>query len=81
MREATLLYYERKYLESRSKDEFEKDAPGFIPVQVQPEPKKEKQSIPPELQIIFPNGIQIICPASVYPTILKLLLKSLPCLL
>ena len=78
--DATVLYYERKYLESRTRDEPSKNVTGFIPVQVQPEPKEEKGSIPQELQIIFPNGVQIICPESVHPSILKLILNSLPCL-
>jgi len=77
---ATVLYYERKYLESHTRDELTENVSGFIPVQVQPESKKEKESISQELQIIFPNGIQIICPESVHPSILKLLLNSLPCL-
>jgi hypothetical protein len=77
---ATVLYHERKYLESRTWDESAENVTDFIPVQVQPEPKKEKESIPLELQIVFPNGIQIICPESVHPSILKLLLNSLPCL-
>jgi len=80
MDDATILYYERKYLESHAKDEHTDNAPGFIPVQVQPEPEKKKESIPQQLYFIFPNGIQIICPESVHPAILKLLLKSLPCL-
>jgi len=80
MDDALIHYYERKCLESSTKDELAENVPGFIPVQVQPELKKEKESISRELQIIFPNGIQIICPESVHPSILKLLLKSLPCL-
>ena len=78
--DATVLYHERKYLESLTMDEPTENVSGFIPVQVQPEPKKEKECIPRELQILFPNGIQIICPESVHPSILKLLLNSLPCL-
>lgn len=78
--DATILYYERKYLESRTKDELTDNDPEFIPVQVQPEPESKKESIPQQLQFIFPNGIQIICPESVHPAILTLLLKSLPCL-
>jgi hypothetical protein len=78
--DATVLYYERKYFESRTRDEPGENVTGFIPVQVQPEPKKEKESISRELLIVFPNGIQIICPESVHPSILKLLLNSLPCL-
>jgi hypothetical protein len=80
MDDATILYWERKYLESRTNEEPTDNVPGFIPVQVQPEPEKEKESVPQQLHFIFPNGIQIICPESVHPAILKLLLKSLPCL-
>jgi hypothetical protein len=80
MDDATILYWERKYLESRTKEEPTDNVSGFIPVQVQPEPEKKKESTPQQLQFIFPNGIQIICPESVHPAILKLLLKSLPCL-
>lgn len=80
MDEATVEYQERKYLESLTRNEHAENVPGFIPVQVQPEPDKKKGSISPDLHIIFPNGIQIICPDTVHPSILKLLLKSLPCL-
>lgn len=80
MDEATVGYWERKYLESRTGDEHAENVPGFIPVQVQQEPDKKKENSSRDLYIIFPNGIQIICPESVHPTILKLLLKSLPCL-
>ena len=80
MDEATVVYWERKYLESRTRDELAENVPGFIPVQVQPEPDKKKESKSEDLHIIFPNGIQIICPESVHPAILKLLIKSLPCL-
>ena len=80
MDDALIQYYERKHLGSPTKDELVNNDPGFIPVQVQPKPDKKKESNPPDLHIIFPNGIQIICPESVHPAILKLLLKSLPCL-
>jgi hypothetical protein len=70
---STFQYWAKKYREEFSKDEASDEAPGFIPLQVhlEPEPKRT----PGHLHFLFPNGIQVMCPESVHPEVLKTLLN------
>ena len=49
---------------------------GFIPVQVQPDLEPDQVHAPGQLHFLFPNGIQVMCPESVSPEVLKTLLNS-----
>jgi hypothetical protein len=71
---STFQYWAKKYRKSYAEDEPADYAPGFIPVKVQPDPKTEQVRLT-QLHFLFPNGIQVICPASVHPGVLKTLLN------
>ena len=70
---STFQYWAKKYREEFSRAEASDEAPGFIPVQVHPEPEPER--VAGQLHFLFPNGIQVMCPESVDPEVLKTLLN------
>ena len=71
---SSFRYWAKKYREEYSKDEASDEASGFIPVQVHPEPE-QSEHVPGQLHFLFLNGIQVMCPESVHPEVLKTLLN------
>ena len=72
---STFQYWAKKYREEFSVAEASDETPGFIPVQVQPDPEPDQVHVPGQLHFLFPNGIQVMCPESVSPEVLKTLLN------
>ena len=72
---STFQYWAKKYREEFSEDKASDETPGFIPVQVQPDPESDQMHVPGQLHFLFPNGIQVMCPESVNPEVLKTLLN------
>ena len=73
---STFQYWAKKYREEFSVAEASDETPGFIPVQVQADPEPVQVHAPGQLHFLFPNGIQVMCPESVSPEVLRLLLNS-----
>jgi hypothetical protein len=73
---STFQYWAKKYREEFSVSEASDETPGFISVQVQPDPDPDQMHVPGQLHFLFPNGIQVMCPESVSPEVLRLLLNS-----
>jgi len=72
---STFQYWAKKYREEYSKDEVADNGPGFIPVKIQPDPERDQVLRQNRLHFLFPNGIQVVCPESVHPEVLKGLLN------
>ena len=72
---STFQYWAKKYRKEYLDDEITDIAPGFIPVKVQPDPGTDQVRFPNQLHFLFPNGIQVKCPESVHPEVLKTLLN------
>jgi hypothetical protein len=72
---STFQYWAKKYREEFSEDEASDETPGFIPVQVQPDPQIDQVRSLGQLHFLFPNGIRVICPESVQPEVLRTLLN------
>ena len=72
---STFQHWAKKYRKQFSEDEGTASAPGFIPVKVQPDPETNQVTLPSQLHFLFPNGIQVMCPASVHPEVLRTLLN------
>jgi hypothetical protein len=72
---STFQYWAKKYREEFSEDGYSGETPGFIPVQVQPDPEIDQVCVPGQLHFLFPNGIQVMCPAGVQPEVLRTLLN------
>lgn len=72
---STFQYWAKKYRKSSAEDELADYAPGFIPVKVHPDLEPEKVRLSNQLHFLFPNGIQVMCPESVHPGVLKTLLN------
>jgi hypothetical protein len=70
----TFQYWAKKYREESSETEIT-DIPGFIPVEVRPDPGQDPTVFTNKLHFLFPNGIQVMCPESVHPEVLKTLLN------
>lgn len=73
---STFQYWAKKYREDSSKDQITGTAPGFIPVKVQADRETDQVRFPNQLHFLFPNGIQVKCPESVHPEVLKTLLNQ-----
>lgn len=73
---STFQYWARKYREEFSQSETSDETPGFIPVQVEPDPAPDQVNVSGQLHFLFPNGIQVMCPASVNPRVLRTLLNQ-----
>ncbi|MBN2697455.1 MAG: hypothetical protein JXR52_01410 [Bacteroidales bacterium] len=72
---STFQYWAKKYREASSEHEATEFTPGFIPVKVEPDPEMNQVTIANQLHFLFPNGIQVMCPESVHPDVLKTLLN------
>jgi hypothetical protein len=72
---STFQYWAKKYREEFSEDGSSNEAPGFIPVQVQPDPETVLEQRPNQLHFLFPNGIQVKCSDRVHPEVLRTLLN------
>jgi len=72
---STFQYWAKKYREEISEDDTSEITPGFIPVKVQPDPETAQVDITNQLHFLFPNGIQVMCPESVHPEVLRTLLN------
>ncbi len=72
---STFQYWVKKYREECAEDEASSISPGFIPVEVQPDPEMDQAGNTSQLHFLFPNGIQVMCPESVQPEVLKTLLN------
>jgi len=72
---STFQYWAKKYRKEHSDIDPEDNAPGFIPVQVKPDPQTDQGTIHNQLHFLFPNGIQVMCPETVNPKVLKTLLN------
>jgi hypothetical protein len=72
---STFQYWAKKYRKSYAEDELSDYASGFIPVKVHPDPEPEQVCVTNQLHFLFPNGIQVMCPESVHPGVLKTLLN------
>ena len=73
---STFLYWAKKYREEFSVAEASDETLGFISLQVQPDPEPDQVHAPGQLHFLFPNGIQVMCPESVNPEVLRMLLNS-----
>jgi len=71
----TFQYWAKKYREEFAKDEASAITPGFIPIEVHPDPEVDPAGISNQLHFLFPNGIQVMCPAGVQPEVLQTLLN------
>jgi hypothetical protein len=72
---STFQYWAKKYREEFTKDEASDEPPVFIPVEVQADTEPERDHVPGQLHFLFPNGIRVMCPESVSPVVLKILLN------
>ena len=72
---STFQYWAKKYRKEFSEEGSSDITPGFIPVKVQPDPEKDQVGLPNQLHFLFPNGIQVMCPESVQPEVLRTLLN------
>lgn len=72
---STFQYWVKKYREEFSEDKVSDEPPGFIPVEVQPDPELDNIGVSNQLHFLFPNGIQVMCPVSVQPEVLRTLLN------
>jgi len=72
---STLQYWAKKYRECSPEDEVTDTTPGFIPVKVQPDPETDQVRIPGQLNFLFPNGVQVMCPDTVHTEVLRMLLN------
>ena len=73
---STFQYWAKKYREEFTQDESTSTiAPGFIPVEVQPDPKMDQAGVTNQLHFLFPNGIQVKCSERVHPEVLRTLLN------
>jgi hypothetical protein len=72
---STYQYWAKKYREEFSEDKASDEIPGFIPVEVQPDPELDQVGVTRQLHFLFPNGIQVMCPESVHPEVLRTLLN------
>jgi hypothetical protein len=71
----TFQYWVKKYREEYTEEEASEITPGFIPVKVQPDPEMDQVGVTHQLHFLFPNGIQVMCPESVQPEVLRTLLN------
>lgn len=72
---STFQYWAKKYREEFSKVEDSEESPGFIPVQVQPDPEAKEEHTPGQLHFLFPNGIKVKCSENVSAEVLNRLLN------
>ncbi|MBW6481181.1 MAG: hypothetical protein K0B37_17265 [Bacteroidales bacterium] len=72
---STFQYWAKKYREEFSEKDDQDFTPGFIPIKVESDPETSQVRIPGQLHFLFPNGIQVMCPESVHPEVLKTLLN------
>jgi len=72
---STFQYWAKKYREEFSEDEASDETPGFIPMEVQPDLELDQVGVGNQLHFLFPNGIQVMCPESVHPEVLRTLLN------
>jgi len=70
----TFQYWAKKYREESSETEIT-DMPGFIPVEVRPDPEQDQTEFTTQLHFLFPNGIQVKCSERVHPEVLRTLLN------
>ena len=70
---STFEYWVKKHRES--KDTTTHNCPGFIAIKVQPDPETNLVHNRSQLHFLFPNGIQVLCPESIDPKVLKMLLN------
>ena len=71
----TFQYWAKKHREEFSEVDAADVTPGFIPVEVQPDPEVDQGRITNQLHFLFPNGIQVMCPEGVHPEVLRTLLN------
>jgi len=72
---STFQYWAKKYREEFEKEEASAIIPGFIPIEVHPDPEVDPAGISNQLHFLFPNGIQVKCSESVHPEVLRTLLN------
>jgi hypothetical protein len=72
---STFQHWAKKYRKQFSEDEGTASVSGFIPVKVQPDPETNQVTLSSQLHFLFPNGIQVMCPESVHPEVLRTLLN------
>jgi len=72
---STFQYWMKKYREEFSAGQASDIAPGFIPVEVQPDPEMDQEETTNQLHFLFPNGIQVKCSERVHPEVLRTLLN------
>ena len=72
---STFQYWAKKYREEFSENGASDETPGFIPLQVQPDPEMDQLGLSNQLHFLFPNGTQVMCPESVQPEVLRTLLN------
>lgn len=72
---STFQYWRKKYIKEFTAHSTSELAPGFIPVKVQSDLETDQVHIQSQLHFLFPNGIQVMCPESVDPEVLKTLLN------
>ena len=69
---STFQYWIKKYRTKLPQKEADATV-GFIPVHIQPDPQVSGSN---QLHFLYPNGIQVMCPAEVHPQVLKSLINS-----
>ncbi len=63
-----------KRLKEKSKSQV-KPGSGFIPVNIKSVPEPEQKEPVNQLCLLFPNGIQLLCPETISPEFLKNLIN------
>ena len=74
---ATFYYWLKKYKEEQPEKYLADTSGGFIPINVEkdPAPEADQRSEPSQLHFLFPNGVQVKCPDTVTPQVLKTLIN------
>jgi hypothetical protein len=71
----TFQYWGKKYRKEPNINNKADTVPGFIPVRVQPDFQTNQAHIPGQLHFLMPNGVQVLCPETVQPQVLHILLN------
>ena len=73
---STFQYWAKKYRKEHSGNDTVETFSGFIPVKVQPDSRVNQAHTSNQLHFLMPNGVQVLCPETIQPQVLKTLLDS-----
>ena len=73
---STFQYWAKKYRKQVAEIDDSGSSAGFIPLKLQSDPELlPRPSGGNQLHLLYPNGIQVMCPESVHPSVLKNLIN------